>query len=436
MSKIKCVVASPVDTFSGYGTMARNFSKALLKLKRDEWDIEFLSLRWGSTPFGALDVNDAADKEIIDRIISDGQLKYKPDVWVQISVSDEFTPVGTVNIGYSCLVETTAVPVDMMEGLNRMTFNMVSSVHSKSIAQSSNWEKRDQSGKPVGSVKLERPVEVLFIGLDTTRFKKPEKVSFDMSQIKEEYCFLSVGHFLSAVDILEDRKMMGKLIKTFLETFKNKKNKPALVLKASTGGYSYVDQERCLNIIDKIRKTVVGKDLPNIYLIHGELTEQELCELYSHDKIKAFVLVGNEGYGLPYIEFSAVAGKPIITSPWSGHIDFLDPEHTVFVNGNIEQVHPSAANKYLLAEAGWFKPDLKDLSFKLDDMYKNYSKYVDKGKRQGYKSRTEFNIDKMAEKLDEILKNNMPIISKPVPLTLPKLANIKKPTIEYLEEIK
>jgi glycosyltransferase involved in cell wall biosynthesis len=435
MSKLTCVIASPVETFSGYGTMARNFAKALFRVKGEEWDIKFLSLKWGDTPFGALDEAVPEEKRIKDSIIADGQLRFKPDVWIQISVSNEFVPVGTVNIGYSCLVETSLLPAEMLEGLNRMNFNMVSAEHAKTIAVNSVWEKRNEANNTVEQLSLKKPVETLFIGLDTAKFKKPEKVSFDLSQVEESFCFLSVCHLLPGTEHLEDRKMVGRLIKTFLETFKDKKNKPALILKSSTGRYSYVDEERTINIIDKIRKTVSSKDLPNIYLIHGELTEQELCELYCHEKVKAFALAGNEGFGLPYIEFSAVSGKPIITSPWSGHIDFLNKEYNVFVNGSVEQIHGSTVNQFLIAQSAWFKPNEKDLSKKLEDVYKNYKNCVDNGKRQGYISKTEFNLDKMADKLKEVLDKHMPTISKPVPLNLPKLANIKKPDIEFLEQI-
>jgi glycosyltransferase involved in cell wall biosynthesis len=185
-----------------------------------------------------------------------------------------------------------------------------------------------------------------------------------------------------------------------------------------------MDEEATLKMINNIVGTVDSKDLPNIYLIHGELSEEELCELYAHDKVKAFALVGNEGFGLPYIEFSAVSGKPIICSPYSGHIDFLSEEYNVYVNGKIEQIHPAAVNQFHIKESSWFKPDMKDLSNKLESVYKNYSKYVDNGKKQGYKSRTEYNIDKMAEKLDAILKQRMPKISIPVPLQLPKLKKL------------
>ena len=58
------------------------------------------------------------------------------------------------------------------------------------------------------------------------------------------------------------------------------------------------------------------------------------------------------------------------------------------------------------------------------------------GKRQGHLSRTQFSLDKMVVALAGILETNVPKISKPVPIVLPSLANIKKPEVEYLEEVK
>lgn len=435
MSKLTAICACPVDTFSGYGTMARSFLTALIKAKDSEWDIKVLSLRWGNTPFGALNQDNPGDADIIKRLINQEDIKEQPDVWIQISVSNEFARNGRVNIGYSCLVETDIVPGDMMEGLNRMDFNLLSSEHTKAIAEHTSWDKNDKDGNKIGTIVLEKPAEVLFLGLDTTKFKKPETVSFDLSSIPESFCFLTVGHIMAGTGHLEDRKMMGRLIRGFLEAFSGKKNKPALIMKCSTGGYSHMDEERTLREINNIVKTVGGNDLPKIYLIHGELSETELCELYSHDKVKAFALVGNEGFGLPYAEFSAVSSKPIIASCWSGHKDFLHIDYNLFVNGKVETIHPAAANQFLLKESSWFKPDIKSISDRLVEMHTNYPKYAELGKRQGYKTRTEFTVDKMAERLGEILDKHMPKISKPVTLSLPKLVNIKKPEITYLEEI-
>jgi len=154
------------------------------------------------------------------------------------------------------------------------------------------------------------------------------------------------------------------------------------------------------------------------------LTEEELNHLYNHEKVKAFALVGNEGFGRPYLEFSAASSKPIIASPFSGHVDFLNEEYNIFVQGKVEQIHPSAANQFLIKEASWFKADPKSVEDSLKAVYENYNKYVDNAKRQGHQSRTQFSFDKMVEKLSEILEKNVPKLSVPQMIKLPKLKTL------------
>jgi glycosyltransferase involved in cell wall biosynthesis len=182
---------------------------------------------------------------------------------------------------------------------------------------------------------------------------------------------------------------------------------------------------------------MVGGDLPNIYLVYGELSNEEMNDLYNHPKVKAFALVGNEGFGRPYLEFSAASSKPVIASKFSGHVDFLHEDYNIFVQGKVEQLHPSAANQFLLKEASWFKADPASVSKTLEEVYKNYNKQAELGKRQGHRSRTEFSLDKMTEKLATILEKNMPKMSRPITLTLPKLSGEAKAIdIDFLEEIK
>lgn len=426
MNKIFCLFSSPIDTFSGYGNRSRDLALALLDLKKDEWDIRFLSLPWGHCPWGALDKEKSKYKEITDRIIFPEQITTQPDVYISISVSNEFQPIGKVNIGVSALVETDILPAPMLEGLNRMTFNIVSSYHSKKIAEFSTFDRIDKNtNQSLGKLKLEKPIHVLFEGVDTTVYDNKKSIIPILNEIEESYCFLCCAHWLQG-DFGEDRKNLGLLIKTFLLTFKGRKNKPALILKTSGATYSYMDRERILYNIDSIRNAIKSDDLPNIYLIHGELTEDEMQSLYKSDKVKTYIQIGSEGFGRPALEFSACSNKPIIASPWSGHVDFLDKDFNIFVGGELKQIHPSAVNPFLIAESKWFKPDPIELSSALNDVHENYSKYLENAKRQGYKSRTNFSLEKMKEQLKEILDNNMPVISKQVSLKLPKLADIKK----------
>ena len=177
-----------------------------------------------------------------------------------------------------------------------------------------------------------------------------------MSTIPESFAYLFVGHWMEG-DLGEDRKNVGLLVKSFYETFKNKTNKPALILKTSQVGSSYLDREEILKKIKMIRKTVNSNNLPNIYLLHGEFTDEEMNSLYNHNKIKAMVsLTKGEGFGRPLLEFTLVK-KPLICSGWSGQIDFLDSQFTNLIGGQLTPVHPSTKNQFLLPESKWFTPD-------------------------------------------------------------------------------
>lgn len=421
MNKLTCVVSCPIDIISGYGSRSRDFVKALIKAKGEEWDIKILSQRWGECPYGALSTDIPEELDLINRVLP--QLDKQPDIWFQITVANEFQAIGKVNIGVSALVETTILPAELLEGLNRMTFNIVSSNFVKDVAERTSFDRVDQNtNQKQDTIKLNKPVEVLFEGVDTKKYKRLEKSNFDLSDIKEEFCFLSVGHWLSG-DIGEDRKQLTTLVKAFFNAFKDKKKRPALLLKTSLAGFSIMEEERILDSIDIIRKTV-GGDMPSIYLLYGELTEEEMNNVYNHEKVKAFALVGNEGFGRPYLEFSAASSKPIIASPFSGHIDFLNEGYNVFVSGKVEQIHPTATNQFLIKESSWFKADQKSVEDSFKSVYENYNVFIDNAKRQGHLSRTKFSYDSMVERLSEILDKNVPKLSVPQMIKLPKLKTI------------
>jgi len=191
-----------------------------------------------------------------------------------------------------------------------------------------------------------------------------------------------------------------------------------------------MDKEEMLDKIRKIEESI-GGDLPNVYLLHGELTDEEINELYNHPKVKAHVsFTKGEGYGRPLLEAS-ITGKPVIAPGYSGHLDFLDQEMSILLPGQITQIHPSAVvQDMLIPESGWFTVDYKKASDTLEDVYKNYKKYVDGAKKQSYRSRTEFSLEKMSEKLLDILENKVP---KKVELKLPELKKIELPKIKANE---
>jgi glycosyltransferase involved in cell wall biosynthesis len=423
------VISCPVETMSGYGARSRDIIKALLKY--DKYDIKIITQRWGNTSWNALDLNNPEDKKMYDLIWKFPQLPRQPDVWIQITVPNEFQSIGKYNIGITAGIETTVCDPSWIEGVNRMDLTLVSSNHAKKVFQESTFDKLDKNtNQIIEKIHLQKPVEVLFEGVDLNKyFYIPDSeldetdLVLSLDEIKEEFCFLFVGHWLQGV-LGEDRKNVGYTIKAFLETFKNKKgNKPALILKTAQVTNSIIDREEILQKIDNIRKTVKG-DLPNIYLLHGDLEDKDINDLYNHDKVKVMIsFTKGEGFGRPLLEFS-LSKKPIIASGWSGHLDFLNPEYTTFIKGTLTNVHQSAqVQNMILPESQWFTPNDADVAEAFKEIYSNYNHYEELAKRQSHYSKTNFSFDKMTELLDSILETKVP---KQVELKLPTLPKLKK----------
>jgi hypothetical protein len=433
MNKQYCVISCPIDTYSGYGARSRDFVKALYELKKDEWEIEILAQRWGATPWNYIKENSKDWNFLEPHINKTGQLTRQPDVWIQITIPNEFQSVGKFNIGVTAGIETTICHASWIDGLNRMNLNLVSSDHAKTVFNNSFFEEKNQQGQTIRQIKLEKPIEVLFEGVDLNKYfiveeNKLPKTDLikSLDEIKESFCYLFLGHWLQG-ELGEDRKNVGLMLKTFLETFKGKKNKPALIMKSSGAGSSIMDRDELLKKIDFIRNLVGDIDLPNVYLLHGDIQDEEVNYLYNHPKVKAMInLTKGEGFGRPLLEFSLMK-KPIIASNWSGHIDFLEKDFCCLINGELKQIHTSATvENMIIQESHWFSANLVEAKYFIKDVYEDYEKYLEGAKRQAYRSKTQFSFEKMKE----LLSINLETIPKKVQLKLPTLKKIELPTLK------
>ena len=313
MSKPLCLVTAPLATRSGYGAHSRDIVRSLIAL--DRYDVKIWSVRWGNTPMNALDKNDPNDIPIIERLLSEPNLSSQPELHIHIVIPNEFQPIAKYNIGITAGLETTACPPEWIQGMNRMNLNIVPSNFVRDVLGKVQFDiQNDQTGEKQGVLKNEKPIEVLFEGADTNIFKKTNEFTKDfideMGKIDEEFCFLYVGHWLQG-GIGKDRKDTGMLIKVFCETFKNMKKQPALIMKTSSAGFSIMDRENMLNKINEIKSQIKGK-CPNIYLVHGDFTDDEMNGLYNHPKVKAHIsFTHGEGFGRPLLEAS-LSEKPVI----------------------------------------------------------------------------------------------------------------------------
>ena len=424
MSKPVLVFQAPVGTRSGYGERSRDLVRALIAL--DKYDIKIINTRWGSTPMNALTDR---DDDIISRLLMQ-QLQQQPEIFMQVTVPNEFQKLGKFNIGVTAGIETTVCDASWIEGCNKMDLVLASSEHAKKVFESTEYQRIDQNTKQnLGNLKLTTPVEVLFEGIRLDMFSKEytkePNIENLFKDIKEDFCFLFVGHWLP-VAFGEDRKNVSGLIKTFFESFKNKQNAPALILKTSGGALSVMDRIEMINRINQIKASVDSKVVPNVYLAYGDFTETEMNDLYNHNKVKAHVsFTKGEGFGRPLIE-AALTSKPIITTNWSGHVDFLNAETSVLLPGTLTKVHKSAAWKGVLNEdSEWFSVDLNVAAGFLKDVFKNYKSYTEKSRKTYHHIKTNFSFDAMKDKLGSILDSRIPEFPKMLGLNLPKLKKVE-----------
>ena len=132
------LITGPVATRSGYGSHSRDLVRSLIAM--DKFDIHINSLRWGNCPMNALDDKNPNDKIILDRILKDNNLSKQPDVHIQVSVPNEFTPIAKYNIGITAGIENTAPKPEWIQGMNQMDMNIVPSNFVKGVFESVSYE--------------------------------------------------------------------------------------------------------------------------------------------------------------------------------------------------------------------------------------------------------------------------------------------------------
>ena len=419
MSKPILVFQAPIATRSGYGDHSRDILKSLFDL--DKYDVKVVPTRWGNTPQDQIDPTTEFGQKVLSNIVT--QLNKKPDIFIQVSVANEFKPVGEYNIGITAGTESTVAPQEFIQGSNQMDLIITPSEFTKDVLVKTTFTQVDKNTQQkIGELKLQKPVEVLFEGVNTEVFSGKSSTSI-LDSVDTDFNFLFVGHWLSG-DLGQDRKDVGMMIKTFCTVFKDlpKKQQPGLIMKTSHAGFSVGEREDIANRIKVLTKEF-GDKCPPIHLVWGDLTESELNSLYSDDKVKAMIsFTKGEGYGRPLAEF-ATTGKPIIVSDWSGFKDFLPKENTVYLEGELTPIHESAQNNFLLKEAKWFSVDYSKAAGKIFDVYKNYKKYSKQSEGLRTNILKNFTLDRMTEKLGQILDKYVKV-QKHVELKLPEIKKL------------
>jgi hypothetical protein len=400
--KPTAIFLGPVQTRSGYGERARDIANAIIE--SELFDVRFVpGVRWGATPF--IDIS-STHSAIHSRLLPQPKIDYKPYVFFQHSVPNEFFKAGYINVGITAGIEATKLSQQIVDGCNKMDLLLVSSEFVKQTFI--------DNGVTV-------PIEVIFEGVNTSVFKQlnlcPTNVRRTVGAIPETFAFLFVGHWLPG-NLGDDRKDIGNLISLFMQVFRNAPNPPALILKTSSGALSTTDRNNLLERIESIRSSVGGPKV-NVYIIYGDLTDDEMNALYNHPKIKAFVsFTHGEGWNRPYLEAS-LTGKPVMLPGWSGHVDYL--KHYVQLPHKMSPVSPHAfPQEYVGADAEWCTIDYKAAADLLHKVFTDYDSQCRAVRGQDTYVLQNFTLDKMKALLSLTLqKYKTNILPNDISLQLP-----------------
>lgn len=435
MSKPTCLLQAPVFSRSGYGSWSMDIAKSLLRYNK--YDLIVAPTPWGNTPkkvsLSDVDQNDLAAVEIANRVLR-APLTKQPDVFIQMTIPSEFQTPGRFNIGMTAGIETTIVPGDWSEGMNRMNLNLVTSNFAKKGFENTCFVKQYQDGRQE-PLKVIKPIEVCFWGADVNIYKKTdvpnEFVDSLLSKIPEKFAYLFVGQWTNLDGHYADRKDIGNLIKSFLTAFKDRKgDRPCLILKTSGVNFSKIDKDMCINKILEIKRHVGGDDLPNVYLLHGEFNDVEMNALYNHEKVKVHVsFTHGEGFGHPLL-LATLSGKPLLVSNWSGHLDFLNPKYANLLDGQLNQIPPQAVNQWLIKESDWFNVAYSLAEEKMKTMfYGMHQGFKDNAEKLRVENAEKFSLTAMDAVFHGYLDKYVPEFSVEKKIVLPKIKKIELPKI-------
>lgn len=427
MSKPVCVFQAPCWTRSGYGDLGLAYAKSLLRY--DKFELVVVPTRWGgcSRKYVSDDIEDPIEKQLFERVIKQPLTK-QPEIFMQCSIPNEFQTPAKYNIGFTAGIETTLARQDWVEGLNRMNMNIVTSKHAKDVFENAVYQVQQQGNPNPVQLKSVKPCEVLFWGADLNTYKKTAEISpaveVELSKVTEDFCFLFVGQWTNNA-MFGDRKDIGNLIRVFCETFANSKNKPALVLKTSGAAICNMDKYDIIGRIRGIREHLKNEkklaELPNVYLLHGELTNTEMNSLYNHPKIKAMVnFTHGEGFGAPILEFT-LSGKPLIVSNWSGHLDFLDGRLCKLLDGQVSPIGQESVNEWIIKESAWFTVNYSQAAESMRSVFHYYNSYLEKAELLRQRNEKLFSDKAMDEVFHPLLDKYIPKFSTETKLVLPKL---------------
>jgi glycosyltransferase involved in cell wall biosynthesis len=160
-----------------------------------------------------------------------------------------------------------------------------------------------------------------------------------------------------------ERKNAINLIKAYFNAFTSENN-VSLLLKTYYMGWDETQQSFIKN---KIKELKAGRtNLPEIKFIGGLLSGDEINRI--HATGDCFYLPHRgEGFGIPIAE-AMMFGKPVITTNWSGNLEFTKPDFSYLCDYKLESVGNMPWGKYT-SDQNWANPTEESMVEMLRKVY-------------------------------------------------------------------
>tara|TARA_R110000824_G_scaffold232511_1_gene420563 strand:+ start:3866 stop:5863 length:1998 start_codon:yes stop_codon:yes gene_type:complete len=374
----KVIVRGPALTRSGYGEHTRFVLRALRKYE-DLFDIYLIPVNWGQTNWI---YEDNEERRWMDDIIrktasSQQEKNTQYDISLQVTIPNEWQTMAPVNIGITAGVETTKVAPIWLEKSNMMDKVITISEFAKSGFINTFYDGIDKRTNQQVRLHCSSPIDVVHYPI-----KHHEKTRINL-KLDTDFNFLTIAQ-------MGPRKNIENTIKWFVEEFIDQE--VGLVIKGFKTGGSIIDRTYIEQNMQNILESYENRKC-KVYLLHGDMTEEEMHSLYKHPKIKALIsLTHGEGFGLPLFE-AAYSGLPVLAPDWSGHTDFLytaeknekgktkRKPHFARVDYDISAVQPTAVwDGVIQADSQWCYPQQGSYKMKLREIYKDYGRFKKQAK--------------------------------------------------------
>jgi glycosyltransferase involved in cell wall biosynthesis len=355
----KIFLKGPLLTRSGYGEQSR-FALRALRSREDLFDIYIQPLQWGQTSWLNIETEERAwIDQTIEKTIGYIQQGGQFDVSLQITIPNEWEKICPANVGFTAGIETTKVAADWLVKGNEMDRIIVVSSHSKQSFENTGYVATNEQTNEQATIKIETPIKVA---------NYPVKVCDNLPELQMDFDydfnFLTIAQF-------SPRKNLLNTIKWFVEEFKDEE--VGLVVKTNIAKNSLIDR---LKIFNDLKNFVfqLGEHKCKVYLLHGDMSDEEMHSLYRHPKLKGLVaLPHGEGFGLPIYE-AAYSGMPVVATGWSGQLDFLvdekGTEHFYNVAFDMHPVQDEVVwDGVLIKESMWAYPREQSAKEKMRDCY-------------------------------------------------------------------